>query len=119
MNQDNTTPIASPSCNSKRPRFEVGNESVNMNWAPWQFTLVVCGVDIEEKMIALYEKEKKAKTKTSLSYGIIDLNNGKILDILGTSVRSFLEKVMQKFKPKKVISEGVTQFLKNLNVVSN
>ncbi|CAJ0894195.1 16566_t:CDS:2, partial [Entrophospora sp. SA101] len=60
----------------------------------------------------------KSKTKTSLDYGIIDLNDSIILKALGNSVTSYFEVKMKDYKPKKAISEEAAKALKKFNVTS-
>ncbi|CAG8470252.1 1764_t:CDS:2 [Acaulospora colombiana] len=85
-----TTPPPSSS-NYKQPRFITNNEYMDMDWSPWQFVEIICEMDIEEKLMGLFEKENKARKKSSLSYGIIDLNDSRIMDVLGLSVKVYFE----------------------------
>ncbi|KAG9297010.1 hypothetical protein G9A89_008596 [Geosiphon pyriformis] len=95
--------------------------SYEMDWAPWRFNLIIKGVNIEHILLEVYEKcqKTKPKTKISLDYGIIDLNDGTILKALGNSITSYFEIQMKDYKPKKAISEAAAKILKTFNVVSN
>lgn len=112
-----TTPPPPSSHNYEQPRFITNNEYMDMIWSPWQFDAIICGIDIEEKLISLCEKEKKAKKKSSLSYGIVDLNDSRIMDVLGQSVKFYFEAEMKKYKPQRAVSEEALETLKCLNVV--
>lgn len=90
-----------------------------MDWSPWEFDAIIYEIDIEEKIIGLWEKEKRARTKSSLSYGIIDLNDSKIMDVLGQSVGFYFEIEMKKYKPQRSVSKEALEILRCLNVVSN
>jgi len=90
---------------------------MDMIWSPWQFDAIICEIDIEEKLIGLCEKEKKAKVKSSLSYGIVDLNDGRIMDVLGQPVKFYFEAEMKKYKPQRAVSKEALETLKCLNVV--
>ncbi|CAI2190023.1 6639_t:CDS:2, partial [Funneliformis geosporum] len=93
-----TTPSPPPSShNYKQPRFITNNEYMDMIWSPWQFDAIICEIDIEEKLIGLCEKKKKAKKKSSLSYGIVDLNDSRIMDVMGQSVKFYFEAEMKKY----------------------
>ncbi|CAG8666763.1 2908_t:CDS:2 [Gigaspora rosea] len=46
---------------------------MDMDWSPWQFDEIVCEIDIEEKLMGIFEKEKIAKKKSSLSYVLDDI----------------------------------------------
>ncbi|CAG8733957.1 16872_t:CDS:10, partial [Funneliformis caledonium] len=61
----------------------------------------------------LYKKcqKTKSKTKISLDYGIIDLNDDFVLEGLG-------EPIIQDYKPKKNISKEIANCLKKFNVTS-
>ncbi|CAG8492043.1 9442_t:CDS:2 [Funneliformis caledonium] len=61
---------------------------------------------------------REPKIKTSLEYGIIDLNDGIILEALGQSVILHFEVKMQEYKPKKSLSVEVMKTLKIFNVTS-
>ncbi|RGB23585.1 hypothetical protein C1646_774280 [Rhizophagus diaphanus] len=111
-----TPPPSSP--NYKQPRFITNNEYMDMDWSPWQFDEIICEIDIEEKLIGLFEKEKKAKKKSSLSYGIIDLNDSRIMNVLGQSVKFYFEEIMKKYKPQRSVSKETLETLKSLNVTS-
>ncbi|RHZ65797.1 hypothetical protein Glove_311g39 [Diversispora epigaea] len=111
-----TPPPSSP--NYKQPRFITNNEYMDMDWSPWQFDEIICEIDIEEKLIGLFEKEKKAKKKSSLSYGIIDLNDSRIMNVLGQSVKFYFEEKMKKYKPQRSVSKETLETLKSLNVTS-
>nr|CAG8660408.1 9827_t:CDS:2 [Entrophospora candida] len=95
--------------------------SYEMDWALWRFNLIINNVNIEHILLEVYEKcqKTKPKTKTSLDYGIIDLNDGIILKVLGNSVTSYFEVKMKDYKPKKAISEeAAAKALKKFNVTS-
>ncbi|CAG8507869.1 25020_t:CDS:10 [Racocetra persica] len=109
-----TTPP--PYC--KQPRFITNNEYIDMVWSPWCFYKIIGGIDIEEKIIGLCEKEKKAKIKSSLSYGIIDLNDSRIMNVLGPSVKVYFEAEMKKYKPQRSVSKEALETLKYFNVTS-
>ncbi|RIA85928.1 hypothetical protein C1645_741215 [Glomus cerebriforme] len=117
-----TTPPPPSSHNYEQPRFITNNEYMDMIWSPWQFDAIICDIDIEEKLISLFEKEKKAKKKSSLSYGIVDLNDSRIMDVLGQSVKFsvkfYFDAEMKKYKPQRAVSEGALETLKCLNVTS-
>ncbi|CAG8604012.1 4961_t:CDS:2, partial [Paraglomus occultum] len=108
----------SSSQNHKQPRFITNNEYMDMIWSPWQFDAIICEIDIEEKLMGLCEKEKRAKKKSSLSYGIVDLNDNRIMDVLGQSVKVYFETEMRKYnnKPRRAVSEKALETLKCLNV---
>ncbi|CAH1769206.1 9582_t:CDS:2, partial [Entrophospora sp. SA101] len=91
-----------------------------MDWASWRFNLIINNVNIEHILLEVYEKclKTKSKTKTSLDYGIIDLNDSIILKALGNSVTSYFEVKMKDYKPKKAISEEAAKALKKFNVTS-
>ncbi|PKK59785.1 hypothetical protein RhiirC2_279021 [Rhizophagus irregularis] len=91
-----------------------------MDWAPWKFDITISNVNIECVLMNLHEKcqKTKPKTKTPLEYGIIDLNDGIILEALGKSVISHFEAKMQEYKPKKALSVEVKRILKTFNVTS-
>ncbi|POG78378.1 hypothetical protein GLOIN_2v1766850 [Rhizophagus irregularis DAOM 181602=DAOM 197198] len=73
--------------------------------------------NIKEKLIGLCEKEKKAKVKLSLSYGIVNLNNSRIMDVLGQSVKFYFEAKMKKYKSQITMSKEALETLKYLNVI--
>ncbi|CAG8445528.1 9279_t:CDS:10, partial [Acaulospora morrowiae] len=104
-----TTPPPSSS-NYKQPRFITNNEYMDMDWSPWQFDEIICEIDIEEKLMGLFEKEKKARKKSSLSYGIIDLNDSRIMDVLGQSVKVYFEEKMNKYKPQIRVKRNFGNF---------
>ncbi|CAG8546896.1 4816_t:CDS:10 [Ambispora gerdemannii] len=113
-----TTPPPPSSHNYKQPRFITNNEYMDIAWSPWQFDAIICEIDIEEKLIGLCEKEKKAKVKSSLSYGIVDLNDSRIMDVLGQPVKFYFEAEMKKYKPQRAVAEDALETLKCLNVTS-
>ena len=104
----------------KRP-LDIYETSYEMDWAPWKFDIIINNVNIECVLMSLYEKcqRTKPKIKTSLEYGIIDLNDGIVLEALGQSVISHFEVKMQEYKPKKALSVEVMRILKTFNVVSS
>ncbi|PKK57195.1 hypothetical protein RhiirC2_396690 [Rhizophagus irregularis] len=93
--------------------------SYEMDWAPWKFDIIINDVNIERVLLDLYEKcqRTRPKIKTSLEYGIIDLNDGIISRALNQSVMSYFEATMQEYKPKKVLSVEVVKMLKSFNVI--
>jgi hypothetical protein len=103
----------------KRPQHSL--DGFEMEWAPWEFNTIINNVDIEEILQNVYNKCQKTrpKTRTSLDYGKIDLNNGVILEALGESVKLYFEERIQDYKPKKSMSKEVSNCLKKFNVVSN
>ena len=90
-------------------------------WSPWNFDVIIENIDIEETLLDLYKKCQKTrpKTKTLLDYGIIDLNDGDILEALGEPTKLYFEMKIQNYKPRKKISKEVSENLKKFNVVSN
>ena len=94
---------------------------MDLDWAPWKLNAIINNIDIEQILLDLYKKCQKTrpKTKTSLDCGIIDLNDGVILEALGESTKMYFEEKIQRYKPRKVISEDVAKILKKFNVVSN
>ncbi|RIA89407.1 hypothetical protein C1645_806242 [Glomus cerebriforme] len=100
--------------------LDIYETSYEMDWAPWKFDITISNVNIECVLMSLHEKcqKTKPKTKTSLEYGIIDLNDGIILEALGQSVISHFEAKMQEYKPKKALSVEVMRILKTFNVTS-
>ena len=114
-----TTPPPPSSHNYEQPRFITNNEYMDMIWSPWQFDAIICEIDIEEKLIGLFEKEKKAKKESSLNYGVIGLNDSRIMNVLGQSVKFYFEEKMKKYKPQRSVSKETLETLKSLNVVSN
>ncbi len=110
-----------PSQNILKRSFDIYETSYEMDWAPWNFDITISNVNIECVLLSLHERcqKTKPKTKTSLEYGIIDLNDGIILGALGQSVISHFEAKMQEYKPKKALSVEVMRILKTFNVVSN
>ncbi|CAG8450000.1 15649_t:CDS:10 [Funneliformis mosseae] len=93
---------------------------MDLDWAPWKFDAIINDIDIEQILLDLYKKcqKKRPKTKTSLDCGIIDLNEGVILEALGESTKMYFEEKIQRYKPRKVISEDVAKILKKFNVTS-
>ncbi|CAG8716700.1 13133_t:CDS:10, partial [Funneliformis caledonium] len=93
---------------------------MDLDWAPWKFDAIINDIDIEQILLDLYKKcqKKRPKTKTSLDCGIIDLNDGVILEALGESTKMYFEEKIQRYKPRKVISEDVAKILKKFNVTS-
>ncbi|CAG8631033.1 22396_t:CDS:10, partial [Racocetra persica] len=108
----------SPSPYYKQPRFITNNEYMDMVWSPWHFDKIIGEIDIEKKIIGLCEKEKKAKIKSSLNYGIIDLNDSRIMNVLGPSVKVYFEAEMKKYKPQRSVSKEALETLKYFNVTS-
>ncbi|CAG8741026.1 15624_t:CDS:10, partial [Dentiscutata erythropus] len=99
--------------------LDIYETSFEMDWAPWKFDITINNVNIECVLMSLHEKCQKTKPKTtSLEYGIIDLNDGIILEALGQSVISHFEAKMQEYKPKKALSAEVIRILKTFNVTS-
>ena len=82
--------------------------------------MIINDVNIECVLLNLYEKcqRTRPKIKTSLEYGIINLNNSIISRVLSQLVMLYFEAKMQKYKPKKVLSMEVVKMLKLFNVVS-
>ncbi|CAG8544827.1 25860_t:CDS:2, partial [Gigaspora rosea] len=109
-----------PSQNILKRSFDIYETSYEMGWAPWNFNITISDVNIESVLTSLHERYQKTKpkTKTSLEYGIIDLNDGIILEALGQSVISHFEAKMQEYKPKKALSVEVMRTLKTFNVTS-
>ncbi|CAG8591883.1 5839_t:CDS:10 [Paraglomus occultum] len=108
------------SLNILKRSLDIYETSYEMDWAPWKFDITINNVKIERVLRNLHEKcqKTKPKTKTSLEYGIIDLNNSIILEALGQSVISHFETKMQGYKPKKALSVEVRRILKTFNVTS-
>lgn len=94
--------------------------SYDIDWAPWKFDIVINGVNIEYILQQFYDECQKSrpKIKTSLDCGLVDLNDGLILEALGQSLKSHFETLLQEYKPRKALSEKVRKTLKTFNVVS-
>lgn len=116
-----STTLPPLSQNILKRSLDIYETSYEMDWAPWKFDITISNVNIECVLMNLHEKcqKTKPKTKTPLEYGIIDLNDGIILEALGKSVISHFEAKMQEYKPKKALSVEVKRILKTFNVVSN
>lgn len=95
------------------------NLNFEMDWAPWKFDLIINNINLEYILCDLYKKCQKTrpKIKTSLEYGLIDLNDSVILNAISQLVDHF-ETEIQKYNPAKALSEEVVQILKTFNVVS-
>ncbi|KAF0542809.1 hypothetical protein F8M41_004435 [Gigaspora margarita] len=108
-----------PPQNILKRSFDIYETSYEMDWAPWNFDITINDVNIECVLKSLHERCQKTnpKTKTSLEYGIIDLNDGIILEALGQSVILHFEKNMQEYKHKKALSVEM-RILKTFNVTS-
>ncbi|CAJ0764172.1 19463_t:CDS:2, partial [Entrophospora sp. SA101] len=91
-------------------------EKVEKNVIMWTKTVINDDSDNSQNPFVI--SETKSKTKTSLDYGIIDLNDSIILKALGNSVTSYFEVKMKDYKPKKAISEEAAKALKKFNVTS-
>ncbi|KAF0443007.1 hypothetical protein F8M41_003606 [Gigaspora margarita] len=93
---------------------------MDLDWAPWEFDAIIDTIDIEQVLLDLYKQCQKArpKMKTSLDCGIIDLNDGVILEALSESIKMYFEEKIQIYKPRKVISEDVAKTLRKFNVIS-
>ncbi|CAG8739453.1 987_t:CDS:2, partial [Cetraspora pellucida] len=76
----------SPSPYYKQPQFITNNEYIDI-------------------------KEKKAKIKSSLNYGIINLNDSRIMNILGPSVKVYFEAEMKKYKLQRSVSKEALETL--------
>ncbi|CAG8487196.1 10197_t:CDS:2 [Funneliformis mosseae] len=103
----------------KRPKPLLDIE-MDLDWAPWKYNLIINNIDIEQILQNIYKKCQKTrpKTKTSLDYGIIDLNDGVVLEGLGKSIKLYFEARIQDYKPKKNISKEIANCLKKFNVTS-
>ncbi|CAG8609118.1 5019_t:CDS:10 [Funneliformis mosseae] len=104
----------------KRPQPLLDIYEIDLDWALWKLNAIINNIDIEQILLDLYKKCQKTrpKMKTSLNCGIIDLNNGVILEALGESIKLYFEEKIQIYKPRKVISEDVAKTLKKFNVTS-
>ena len=100
----NASTMPPPSQNILKRSLDIYETSFEMDWAPWKFDITISNVNIECVLMSLHEKCQKTKPKTitSLKYGIIDLNDGIILEPLGQSMISHFEAKMQEYKSKKV-----------------
>ncbi|CAB4479448.1 unnamed protein product [Rhizophagus irregularis] len=115
-----STTLPPLSQNILKRSLDIYETSYEMDWAPWKFDITISNINIEFVLMNLHEKcqKTKPKTKTPLEYGIIDLNDGIILEALGKSVISHFEAKMQEYKPKKALSVEVKRILKTFNVTS-
>ncbi|CAG8833995.1 8204_t:CDS:2, partial [Gigaspora margarita] len=117
---DPATPPPSMQYIIKRPQPLLDIYDMDLDWAPWEFDAIIDTIDIEQVLLDLYKQCQKArpKMKTSLDCGIIDLNDGVILEALGESIKMYFEEKIQIYKPRKVISEDVAKTLRKFNVTS-